>query len=92
MGSEMCIRDRHPAGPARFAGTAAQLTDYLTELLSVAGGVRIHPAVLDTDAAELSHRVLPELRRAGILAPVGPGRTFRQTLGLARPASRFATA
>lgn len=81
-----------PAGPARFAGTAAQLTDYLTELLSVAGGVRIHPAVLDTDAAELSHRVLPELRRAGILAPVGPGRTFRQTLGLARPASRFATA
>lgn len=81
-----------PAGPALFAGTAAELTDYLTELLTVAGGVRIHPAVLDTDAAELSHLVLPELRRAGVLAPVGPGRTFRQILGLTRPASRFATA
>ncbi|HRO94608.1 LLM class flavin-dependent oxidoreductase [Citricoccus sp.] len=79
-------------GPALFAGTATELTDYLAELFTVAGGVRIHPAVLDVDAAELGHLVLPELRRAGLLAPVGPGRTFRQTLGLARPASRFATA
>jgi alkanesulfonate monooxygenase SsuD/methylene tetrahydromethanopterin reductase-like flavin-dependent oxidoreductase (luciferase family) len=81
-----------PAGPARFAGTAADLVGYLAELLTVAGGVRIHPAVLDIDAAELGHLVLPELRRAGLLAPTGPGRTFRQALGLARPASRFATA
>lgn len=81
-----------PTGPARFAGTVAELTEYLAALLSVADGVRIHPAVLDTDAAELSHLVLPELRRAGVLAPGGPDRTFRQTLGLARPASRFTTA
>jgi alkanesulfonate monooxygenase SsuD/methylene tetrahydromethanopterin reductase-like flavin-dependent oxidoreductase (luciferase family) len=75
---------------ALFAGTAAELTELLTEVLAVADGVRLHPAVLDTDLEELSRLVLPELRRRGLLAPNTPDATFRDQLGLARPASRYA--
>ncbi|MGO4804588.1 LLM class flavin-dependent oxidoreductase [Arthrobacter sp. 2MCAF15] len=75
---------------ARFVGTAAELTELLTEVLAWADGVRLHPAVLDTDIEELSQRVLPELRRRGLLAANTPDATFRDQLGLARPASRYA--
>lgn len=75
---------------ARFIGSAAGLTDLLTEVLAWADGVRLHPAVLDTDLEELTRLVLPELRRRGVLAPTSPDATFRDRLGLARPASRYA--
>ncbi|SDL72103.1 Luciferase-like monooxygenase [Arthrobacter sp. ov407] len=75
---------------ARFAGPAAELTELLTEVLARADGVRLHPAVLDTDLEELSRLVLPELRRRGLLAPTTADVTFREQLGLARPASRYA--
>ena len=79
-------------GRARYAGTAAGLADLLAELLSEADGVRLHPASLFVDLEELSSLVLPELRRRGVLrAPVQDG-TFRDLLGLARPASRYADA
>jgi alkanesulfonate monooxygenase SsuD/methylene tetrahydromethanopterin reductase-like flavin-dependent oxidoreductase (luciferase family) len=76
---------------ARFVGTAAQLTELLATLLGTADGVRLHPAVLDVDLEELAQLVLPSLRRRGVLAPVRPDTTFRQLLGLQRPASRYAT-
>jgi hypothetical protein len=60
--------------------------------LETADGVRLHPAVLDLDLEELAQLVLPSLRRRGVLAPVQPDTTFRQLLGLQRPASRYATA
>lgn len=75
---------------ARFVGTAAELTELLAEVLAWADGVRLHPAVLETDLEELSRLVLPELRRRGLLAPTTPDATFREQLGLARPASRYA--
>lgn len=75
---------------ARFVGTAAELTELLTDVLAWADGVRLHPAVLGTDLEELSRLVLPELRRRGLLAPTTPEATFREQLGLARPASRYA--
>ncbi|KQR62819.1 nitrilotriacetate monooxygenase [Arthrobacter sp. Leaf337] len=75
---------------ARFAGSAADLADLLTEVLEVADGVRLHPARFDIDFEELSRLVLPELRRRGVLAPVPPDGTFRDLLGLERPASRYA--
>jgi alkanesulfonate monooxygenase SsuD/methylene tetrahydromethanopterin reductase-like flavin-dependent oxidoreductase (luciferase family) len=75
---------------ARFVGSAAELTELLTEVLAWADGVRLHPAVLETDLEELSRLVLPELRRRGLLAPNTPDATFREQLGLARPASRYA--
>ncbi|MCU1548283.1 MAG: class flavin-dependent oxidoreductase [Arthrobacter sp.] len=75
---------------ARFVGNAPELTELLAGLLSVADGVRLHPAVLDIELEELARLVLPELRRRGILAPVERDATFRQQLGLARPLSRYA--
>jgi len=83
---------------ARFTGTAAELVELLAGLLSPAGGqaaadgIRLHPAVLDTDLEELSRLVLPELRRRGILAAAERDATLREQLGLARPASRYASA
>lgn len=85
---------------ARFVGTATGLIELLAGLLSpaaaggkaAADGVRLHPAVLDTDLEELSRLVLPELRRRGILAPAERDATFREQLGLGRPASRYAPA
>lgn len=77
---------------ARFVGTAPELIELLTTLLETADGVRLHPAVLDVDLEELAQLVLPSLRRRGVLAPVQPDTTFRQLLGLQRPASRYATA
>jgi alkanesulfonate monooxygenase SsuD/methylene tetrahydromethanopterin reductase-like flavin-dependent oxidoreductase (luciferase family) len=77
---------------ARFVGTAAELAVLLAEVLAWADGVRLHPAVLETDLEELSRLVLPELRRRGLLAPITPDATFREQLGLTRPASRYAEA
>lgn len=78
-------------GRASFAGTAEGLTEFLESLLSEADGVRLHPASLFVDLEELGRLVLPELRRRGALrAPVQDG-TFRDLLGLERPASRYAS-
>lgn len=76
---------------ARYSGTAEGLVLLLTEILSVADGVRVHPAVLDVDLDELSRLVLPALRRSGVLAPVVADTTFRDLLGLGRPANRYAS-
>lgn len=85
---------------ARFLGSAAELVELLAVLLSrpagaghaPADGVRLHPAVLDTELEELGRLVLPELRRRGVLAPADRDATFREQLGLARPHSRYAAA
>ncbi|MDQ4504182.1 LLM class flavin-dependent oxidoreductase [Sinomonas sp. ASV322] len=75
---------------ALFAGGPAELADYLGELLRVADGVRLHPAVVDVDLPELAQLVLPELRRRGLLAPTVPDTSLRYRLGLRRPPSRYA--
>jgi len=79
-------------GRAAYAGTADGLTDFLADLLTEADGVRLHPASLFVDLEELGRLVLPELRRRGALRPVVQDGTFRDLLGLGRPASRYATA
>ncbi|MHC6594591.1 LLM class flavin-dependent oxidoreductase [Arthrobacter sp. C152] len=76
---------------AAFAGTAAALADFLADLLREADGVRLHPASLFVELEELGRLVLPELRRRGALRPVVQDGTFRDLLGLERPASRYAT-
>ncbi|WP_028267646.1 LLM class flavin-dependent oxidoreductase [Arthrobacter sp. MA-N2] len=76
---------------ARFVGTAAELVDFLADVLAVADGVRLHPAVLDVELEELAQLVLPELRRRGALKPVAQGGTFRELLGLGKPTSRYAS-
>ncbi|MBT2249198.1 LLM class flavin-dependent oxidoreductase [Arthrobacter sp. BHU FT2] len=79
-------------GRAAYAGTAAGLTDFLESLLAEADGVRLHPASLAVDLEELGRVVLPELRRRGALRPTAQDGTLRDLLGLARPASRYASA
>ena len=79
-------------GRAAYAGTADDLTDFLESLLAEADGVRLHPASPFVDLEELGRLVLPELRRRGALRPVVQDGTFRDLLGLDRPASRYATA
>lgn len=73
---------------ARYTGGTAGLVELLVDILAVADGVRLHPAVLDVDLDELSRHVLPQLRQLGVLAPVRPDTTFRNLLGLTRPTNR----
>jgi hypothetical protein len=80
------------AGNARYVGNAAGLVELLAALFQVSDGVRINPAVLDTELPELAAVVLPELRRAGVLAAPAPGSTLRESFGLPRPANRYAAA
>ncbi len=79
-------------GGARYVGDAAGLADLLAALFQDGDGVRIGPAVLDTDLPELAAVVLPALRRAGLLAAPSPGSTLRESFGLPRPANRYAAA
>lgn len=81
-----------PERHARYVGSSQGLVELLASVLETADGVRLHPAVLDVDLEELSRLVLPELRSRGALAPLRIGATFRDLLGLERPASRFANA
>lgn len=67
---------------ARYTGTAHGLVELLAEVLAVADGVRLHPAVVEVDLEELARFVLPELRGRGVLAPAVPETTFRELLGL----------
>ncbi|GAA1272775.1 LLM class flavin-dependent oxidoreductase [Arthrobacter pascens] len=88
--AELDAHSRWESPRARFVGSAAGLTELLADLLETVDGVRLHPAVLDVELEELARLVLPALRRRGRLAPVQPDTTFRELLGLPRPASRYA--
>ena len=83
-----------PAGTAlRHVGDAEGLLELLRALAEVVDGVRLRPAVHAVDLPVLIERVLPVLAAEGLLhdAP-RPGATLRTTLGLPRPANRFALA
>ena len=77
----------------RHVGSAEALVDLLESLADVVDGVRLHPAVLAVDLPILVGQVLPALGARGLLRPApAPGATLRETLGLPRPANRFARA
>ncbi|MDQ7876863.1 LLM class flavin-dependent oxidoreductase [Microbacterium sp. QXD-8] len=74
----------------RHAGDTSGLVALLTDLSAAVDGVRLHVAELDVDLEEAGRAVLPALRsRIGFRSP-RPGETLRDTLGLARPANRYA--
>ncbi|MET9384743.1 LLM class flavin-dependent oxidoreductase [Streptomyces sp. NPDC002928] len=79
-------------GRLRHVGSAAGLVRLLGELSRVFDGVRLHPLVLDEDLSVLSRLVLPDLADQRLTARPLPGTSLRTTLGLERPANRFATA
>ncbi|MFF7276941.1 LLM class flavin-dependent oxidoreductase [Streptomyces griseorubiginosus] len=79
-------------GRLRHIGSAEQLVALLSDLSRHADGVRLHPLVLDEDLAVLSRRVVPALSERRLVARPLPGTSLRSTLGLERPANRFAAA
>ncbi|WP_329176003.1 LLM class flavin-dependent oxidoreductase [Streptomyces sp. NBC_01477] len=81
-----------PTGRLRHVGPASGLTALLRELAADVDGVRLHPAELGADLPVLTGQVLPALAAGGTHQPPRPGATLRDTLGLPRPANRFALA
>ncbi|MFE7548188.1 LLM class flavin-dependent oxidoreductase [Streptomyces gardneri] len=75
----------------RYSGSAEGLVALLAELAAHVDGVRLLPLVLDEDLSVLSRLVLPELFVRRLATRPLPGTTLRTSLGLPRPASRFAT-
>jgi alkanesulfonate monooxygenase SsuD/methylene tetrahydromethanopterin reductase-like flavin-dependent oxidoreductase (luciferase family) len=76
-----------------FVGTPAQLADVLQEWHSVGlSGFRLRPAALPHDLVQITDGVVPELRRRGLFRAGYEADTLRGSLGLARPANRYATA
>lgn len=88
--------ERHAAwrdrGRLRHIGSADQLVALLGDLRRHVDGVRLHPLVLDQDLPVLSRLVLPALSERRLLTRLLPGTSLRSTLGLERPANRFAAA
>jgi alkanesulfonate monooxygenase SsuD/methylene tetrahydromethanopterin reductase-like flavin-dependent oxidoreductase (luciferase family) len=68
----------------RHAGDASDLIDGIDRLAGLVDGVRLHLAEPAVD--------LPRVAALLQSQPVVPGRSLRDTLGLPRPANRFATA
>ena len=79
-------------GRFRHIGSAEQLVALLSDLSRHVDGVRLHPLVLDEDLAVLSRLVVPALSERRLVARPLPGTSLRSTLGLERPANRFAAA
>ncbi|WP_028923091.1 LLM class flavin-dependent oxidoreductase [Pseudonocardia acaciae] len=80
-------------GRLRYTGGADGLVRLLTDLRARGlAGARLHPLVLDEDLEVLSRFVLPALGRARAVSRPLPGASLRTTLGLPRPANRYATA
>lgn len=77
-------------GTVLLTGTATDIAAKIDEVLTVADGVRLHPAEVDTDLGELAHAVLPALRETTELAPTPLDGSFRDLLDLGHPESRFA--
>jgi alkanesulfonate monooxygenase SsuD/methylene tetrahydromethanopterin reductase-like flavin-dependent oxidoreductase (luciferase family) len=81
LGAALAFADLPP-----WSGDADGLAGMLRRLDGVVDGARLHLADLDADLPRLVEQVLPRL---GHRAPA-PGATLRETLGLPRPANRYA--
>ncbi|WP_265522383.1 LLM class flavin-dependent oxidoreductase [Oerskovia flava] len=75
-------------------GTARDLAATVEEWTEggSADGFHLRPSSLSTDLDAIVDQVVPLLQSAEIFRREYPGTTLRQTLGLERPANRFATA
>jgi alkanesulfonate monooxygenase SsuD/methylene tetrahydromethanopterin reductase-like flavin-dependent oxidoreductase (luciferase family) len=93
-GDRLAALNRHePAAPSvrlEYTGTASGLVDLLTDLAVHADGVRLFPTVIDEDLPALARYVLPALFKSGVAHRPVPGSSLRSSLGLVRPANRYA--
>ena len=73
-------------------GTPAQIADQMQDWFEhgAADGFNVMPPVLPQSLNEFVDLVVPELQRRGLFRTAYEGRTLRENLGLARPASRYA--
>lgn len=73
-------------------GTPAQIADQMQDWFEhgAADGFNVMPPVLPQSLDEFVDLVVPELQRRGLFRTAYEGRTLRENLGLARPASRYA--
>ncbi len=73
-------------------GTAGALAETIETWVAAGAvdGFHVRPSSLSTDLDVLVDRVVPILQSAGLFRTAYPGRTLRDTLGLARPANVFA--
>lgn len=79
-----------PRSPrSEYVGTAAGLVELLTDTADKFDGVRLFPTVIDEDLREIARYVLPQLLESGVAHRPVPGSTFRDNLGLTRPANRY---
>jgi alkanesulfonate monooxygenase SsuD/methylene tetrahydromethanopterin reductase-like flavin-dependent oxidoreductase (luciferase family) len=75
----------------RFSGSAAALTEFLTELAAHVDGVLFYPAETTVDLPVLAGDVVPALTASGLArTPDREAVTLRDVLGLPRPGNRFA--
>ena len=76
-----------------FVGTPAQLADVLQEWHAAGlSGFRLRPAALPHDLVQITEGLVPELRRRRLFHTGYEAETLRGSLGLARPANRYAIA
>jgi alkanesulfonate monooxygenase SsuD/methylene tetrahydromethanopterin reductase-like flavin-dependent oxidoreductase (luciferase family) len=76
-----------------FTGTAVGLADLLQEWQAAGlSGFRLRPAGLPHDLAQITDRLVPELRRRCLFRARYEAGTLRGLLGLGRPANRYAAA
>jgi alkanesulfonate monooxygenase SsuD/methylene tetrahydromethanopterin reductase-like flavin-dependent oxidoreductase (luciferase family) len=74
-----------------FTGTAVGLADLLQEWQAAGlSGFRLRPAALPHDLAQITDRLVPELRRRCLFRARYEAGTLRGLLGLGRPANRYA--
>ncbi|MEV6017056.1 MULTISPECIES: LLM class flavin-dependent oxidoreductase [unclassified Streptomyces] len=75
-----------------FTGTPTELADLLQELGEAGlSGFRLRPAVAGHDLPAITRGLVPELQRRNAFRRAYEADTLRGLLGLARPASRYAT-
>ena len=79
-------------GHCDVCGSASEIADIMEEWFRVgaADGFNVMPPVMPGGLDDFVGLVIPELQRRGLFRREYEGRTLRENLGLARPASRYA--
>jgi alkanesulfonate monooxygenase len=74
-----------------FVGTPRSIADEMEQWLAARGcdGFNVMFPYLPAGLDDVVDKVIPELQRRGLFRRAYPGKTLRETLGLARPGSRY---
>ena len=83
---------RYESDAAIFTGTTADLADLLQEWQRAGlDGFRLRPGAIPADLEAITTELVPELQRRGAFRRGYNSGTLRGTLGLGRPANRYAS-